>query len=127
MKILTEGREALPDERIRSAMTLSKQAGTAGWTCKIGYSQFQEDERVYKTGAKAGQSVDGKVVENVWVQGYKNGHIFTAVWHNNKLDHCLYDNQITSIANLRNIFKGLSENNDTHFLSENSDNEGEAE
>ena len=105
MKLLIEGREATPEERIRSAITLSKQATDAGWLCKIGYSQFQEDDRTFKSGAKAGQTVEGKVVDNVWLQGYKDGQIFTAVWHNNKLDHCLHNNRIISIADLRELFK----------------------
>lgn len=105
MKILIQGREAQPEERTRSAISLSKQAGEAGWLCKIGYSKFQEDDRTFKSGAKAGQTVEGKVVDNVWVQGWRDGHIFTVVWHNNKLDHCLFDNQITSIASLREMFK----------------------
>ena len=124
MKLLIEGREASPEERIRSAIALSKQGTASGWMCKIGYSQFQDDDRTFKTGAKAGQTVEGKLVDNVWVQGYKDGRIFTVVWHNNKLDHCLYNQQIVSLADLRAIIKGdnLSENSDTNVLSENSDN-----
>ena len=106
MKLLVEGREATPDERIRSAIALSKQAVEAGWLCKIGYSKFQEDDRTFKTGVKAGQTVEGKVVNNVWLQGAREGEIFTAVWHNNKLDHCLHNNRIVSIADLRELFKG---------------------
>lgn len=105
MKILIEGREATPEERIRSAISLSKQATDAGWLCKIGYSQFQDDDRTFKSGAKAGQTVEGKVIDNVWLQGWREGEIFTAVWHNNKLDHCLHNNRIVSIADLREMFK----------------------
>ena len=109
MKLLIEGREAAPDERIRSAIALSKQGTEAGWLCKIGYSKFQEDDRTFKTGAKAGQTVEGKVIDNVWVQGYKEGKVWGAVWHNNKLDHCLYNQRVISIAELREIIKGVQE------------------
>jgi hypothetical protein len=124
LKLLIEGREAAPEERIRSAISLSKQAGDSGWHCKIGYSQFQEDDRTFKTGAKAGQTVDGKVIDNVWVQGARNGEVFTAVWHNNKLDHCLHNNRIVSIADLRELFKGVSllDYSDSVSVSEDSDN-----
>ncbi|NBR24514.1 MAG: hypothetical protein EBU08_12230 [Micrococcales bacterium] len=105
MKLLIEGREAKPEERIRSAIALSKQGIEAGWVCKIGYSQFQEDDRTFKTGVKAGQTIEGKVIDNVWVQGYKEGNVWGAVWHNNKLDHCLYNQRIISIAELRQIIK----------------------
>jgi hypothetical protein len=101
MKLLIEGREAAIDERTRSAMLMQKQAIEAGWSVKIGYSKFQDDDRTYKTGAKAGTTVEGKIVNNVWAQGYKEGNIFTVVWHNNKLDHCLYNNRIISIKDLK--------------------------
>jgi hypothetical protein len=101
VKLLVEGREATVEERTRSAMLMQKQAVEAGWTMKIGYSRFQEDDRTFKTGAKAGTTVEGKVVDNVWAQGFKDGHIFTVVWQNNKLDHCLYDNRIISIKDLK--------------------------
>lgn len=101
MKLLIEGREAAPDERIRSAIAMQKNAVAEGWQVKIGYSQFQEDDRTFKTGAKAGTTVEGKIIDNVWAQGFKDGHIFTIVWHNNKLDHCLYDQQIISLKDLK--------------------------
>lgn len=105
MKVLIQGREATIEERIRSAISLQKSAHLGGWETKIGYSQFQEDDKTYKSGAKAGQTVEGKIVDNVWLQGRKDGNVFTVVWANNKLDHCLYNNQITTIANLREMFK----------------------
>lgn len=124
MKLLIEGREANPDERIRSAVSLQKSAVASGWVTKIGFSQFQEDDRTFKSGAKAGQTVEGKVVDNVWLQGVREGQVFTAVWHNNKLDHCLHNNRIVSVADLRELFKGVSllEYSDNVSVSEYSDN-----
>lgn len=101
MKLLIEGREAKPDERIRSATAMQKNAQAAGWQVKIGYSQFQEDDKSFKTGQKAGLTFEGKIVDNVWCQGFKEGHIFTVVWHNNKLDHCLYDNKVVTLKDLK--------------------------
>lgn len=101
MRLLIEGREAKPEERTKSAISLQSQALAEGWSCKIGYSKFKDDDRTFKTGAKAGTTIEGKVVDNVWVQGYKTGNIFTVVWQNNKLNHCLYNNQIISIKDLK--------------------------
>jgi hypothetical protein len=100
-KILTPGREATIEERTRSSIQLQKLANSKGWETKIGYSQFQEEDKIFKTGAKAGKTQPGKIVENVWCQGYKEGKIFTAVWHNNKLDHVLYGKQLISIKQLK--------------------------
>ena len=107
--ILVMGREALPEERTRSAIALQKQANAAGWQAKIGYSQFKDDDKTYKTGAKAGQTVEGKIVDNVWCQGIKNGHVFTVVWENNKLYNVMVDKQMSSLTELRSMFK--EENN----------------
>ena len=101
VEILIHGREAAPEERTRSAIQLQKLAIEKGWQAKIGYSKFQDDPRIYKTGAKAGQEVPGKVIDNVWCQGIKEGKTFTAVWHNNKLDHVLYSNKLVSIKQLK--------------------------
>ncbi len=103
--ILIEGREALPEERTRSSMTLQKKAQAAGWTTKIGYSQGQDDPRTFKTGAKAGQTEEGKIIDMVWCQGYKEGHVFTVTWENNKLSNVLYDNYISTLATLTEKFK----------------------
>ena len=100
---LIEGREALPEERTRSAMMIQKQASAAGWTTKIGYSQGQDDPRTFKTGAKAGQTEEGKIVDMVWCQGYKEGHVFTVTWENSKLANVLYDREITSLKELKEL------------------------
>ena len=102
-KILIEGREALPEERTRSAMMIQKQANAAGWTTKIGYSQGQDDPRTYKSGAKAGVVEEGKVIDMVWCQGYKEGHVFTVTWENSKLSNVLYDREITTLKELKEI------------------------
>lgn len=104
-EILIEGREAMPDERTRSALQLQKAADAAGWITKIGYSQFKDDDKTFKSGAKAGQTVEGKIVDNVWCQGFKEGKVFTATWCNNKLDHVLYGNQLIDIKSLKEMFK----------------------
>lgn len=101
--ILIEGREALPEERTRSSMMLQKQANAAGWTTKIGYCQGQDDPRTYKTGAKAGLVEDGKIIDMVWCQGYKEGHVFTVTWENGKLSNVLYDKRITTLKELKEI------------------------
>jgi hypothetical protein len=64
VKLLIEGREAAIDERTRSTMLMQKHAIEAGWSVKVGYSKFQDDDRTYKTGQKAGTTVEGKVVDN---------------------------------------------------------------
>ena len=104
-QILIEGREAMPEERTRSAMMIQKQANAAGWTTKIGYSQGQDDPRTFKTGAKAGLTEEGKIIDMVWCQGFKEGHVFTVTWENNKLANVLYDNYISSLAVLKDKFK----------------------
>lgn len=101
--ILIEGREALPEERTRSAMLIQKQANAAGWQTRIGYSQAQDDPRTFKTGAKAGLTEDGKIIDMVWCQGYREGHVFTVTWMNNKLDNVLYDKRITSLKELKEL------------------------
>ena len=100
-QILIEGRVAEPEERTRSAMTMQKNAQAAGWETRIGYSKAQDDPRTYKSGAKAGVTEPGKVIENVWCQGRKDGNVFTVVWHNNKLDHVLYNNYISNLKELK--------------------------
>lgn len=104
-QILIEGREAMPEERTRSAMTMQKQANAAGWTTKIGYSQAEDDPRTFKTGLKAGQTEPGKIIDMVWCQGIKQGHVFTVTWENNKLSNVLYDNYISSLTLLKEKFK----------------------
>ena len=99
--ILVMGREALPEERTRSSISLQKIAQAAGWQAKIGYSQYQDDPRTFKTGPKAGTTVEGKIVDNVWCQGFREGHIFTVVWENNKLHMAMYDNKITTLKELK--------------------------
>lgn len=103
--ILIEGREAKPEERIRSAISIQKLAIENGWQAKIGYAQYKEDPREYKTGAKAGQSVEGKTVDHVWCQGFREGKVFTVVWENNKLDHCLYHFQLVTFKDLKEAIK----------------------
>ena len=100
-KIIVMGREALPEERTRSSMQMQKLAESKGWLTKIGYSQFQDDDKTFKTGAKAGTTIEGKVIDNVWCQGIKEGHVFTVVWENNKLYNVMYDNKITSLKELK--------------------------
>jgi hypothetical protein len=95
------GREALPEERTRSSMQMQKLAESKGWLTKIGYSKFQDDDKTFKTGAKAGTTIEGKVIDNVWCQGIKEGHVFTVVWENNKLYNVMYDNQISSLKELK--------------------------
>lgn len=102
-QILIEGREALPEERTRSAMMMQKSAVAAGWTVKIGYSQGQDDPRTFKTGAKAGLTEEGKVIDMVWCQGFKEGHVFTVTWENGKLSNVLYDKRITTMKELKEI------------------------
>lgn len=108
-KILVEGRVAEPEERIRAAITLQKYAETNGWKTAIGYSKFQDDDKTFKTGAKAGTTVEGKVVDNVWCQGIRNGHVFSATWHVTngaaKLDNCLLDRRIISMTQMREEMK----------------------
>jgi hypothetical protein len=103
MRVLVEGREATIEERTRSSIAFQKLAVNAGWETRIGFSRFQDDDKTFKSGAKAGQTVEGKTVDNVWCQGFKEGHIFTVVWHNNKLDHCLYDNRVVSLSALKGM------------------------
>lgn len=103
--ILIEGRTALPEERTRSSLMLQKQAEAAGWKTAIGYCQGQDDPRTYKTGAKAGLVEEGKIIDMVWCQGYKEGHVFTVTWENNKLANVLYDNYISTLAALKEKFK----------------------
>lgn len=105
VEILVEGREAKPEERIRSAISVQKLAIENGWQAKIGYSQYKDDAREYKTGAKAGQIVEGKTVDHVWCQGYKEGKVFTAVWENSKLDNCLYGKQLVTFKELKELIK----------------------
>lgn len=95
------GRPALPEERTRSSLQMQKQAEAAGWTTAIGYCQGQDDPRTYKTGAKAGLVEEGKIIDMVWCQGYKEGHVFTVTWENNKLANVLYDRQITTLKELK--------------------------
>lgn len=104
-QILVEGREALPEERTRSSMMIQKQAQAAGWTTKIGYSQAQDDPKVFKTGPRAGVPEEGKIIDVVWCQGYKEGHVFTVTWENNKLANVLYDKRISTLAELKEKFK----------------------
>lgn len=99
--ILIEGRIAEPEERTRSAMTMQKNANAAGWKTAIGYSQAQDDPRTFKTGAKAGLTEEGKIIDVVWCQGFKEGHVFTVTWENNKLANVLYDRQITTLKELK--------------------------
>ena len=103
MQILIEGRSAEPEERTRSAMLLQKQALSAEWQVKIGYSRFKDDDRTFKTGAKAGETIEGKIVDQVWVQGIKHGNVFTVTWLNNKLDNVLWNRTITSIKELKEL------------------------
>ena len=103
MQILIEGRSAEPEERTRSAIMLQKQALAADWQVKIGYSRFKDDDRTFKTGAKAGETIEGKVVEQVWVQGFKHGAVFTATWLDNKLNNVLYNKRITNIKDLKEL------------------------
>jgi hypothetical protein len=100
-QILIRGREALPEERTRSAMMMQKNAVAAGWTVKIGYSQARDDPRTFKTGEKAGLTEEGKLIDMVWCQGFKEGHVFTVTWENNKLANVLYDNYISNLKNLK--------------------------
>lgn len=100
-QILIEGRIAEPEERTRSAMMMQKSANTAGWKTAIGYSQAQDDPRTYKTGAKAGITEAGKIIDVVWCQGIKEGHVFTVTWENNKLANVLYDRHITTLKELK--------------------------
>lgn len=104
-RILVEGRVAEPEERIRAAMQLQKYAESNGWKTAIGFSQFQDDDRTYKTGAKAGTTVPGKIIDNVWCQGIREGHVFSATWHNGKLDNCLFDRKIISMAQMKEEIK----------------------
>ena len=104
-KIIIEGRVAEPEERIRSAIQLQKLAEAAGWKTAIGYSQFQDDDRTFKTGAKAGTTVEGKIVDNVWLQGIRKGHVFSATWHDGKLNNVLVDRTISTLADLKLKFK----------------------
>lgn len=104
-RILVEGRVAEPEERIRAALQLQKYAEAAGWKTAIGYSQFQDDDRTYKTGAKAGLTEPGKIVDWVWCQGFREGHIFSASWGNSKLDNCLFDRRIMSMTQLKEAIK----------------------
>ena len=101
MQILIEGRGAEPEERTRSAMMLQKQALASEWQVKIGFSRFKDDDRTFKSGAKVGETVEGKVVDQVWCQGIKNGNVFTATWLNNKLDSVLWNRTITNIKDLK--------------------------
>lgn len=100
-EILVHGRPATEDERNRSSMQLQKQATMAGWTAAIGYSQFQDDPKTYKSGQKAGMTIPGKIVDCVWTQGFKEGKIFTAVWLDNKLEYCLFNNVVVSVKELK--------------------------
>lgn len=102
-EILVEGREATPEERNRASMQLQKLAIENGWQAKIGYCQYVDEPRTYKTGKKAGQTEPGKTIDHVWCQGYREGKVFTVVWLNNKLDHCLYMKQLLPIKNLKEI------------------------
>lgn len=104
-KILVEGRVAEPEERIRAAISLQKYAEANGWKTAIGYSQFQDDDRTFKTGAKAGTTIEGKIVDNVWCQGFREGHVFSATWQNNKLDNCLLDRRIISMTEMKEEMK----------------------
>ena len=101
MQILIEGRSAEPEERIRSAITLQKLALAADWQVKIGFSRFKEDDRTFKGGAKAGETVEGKIVDQVWCQGFKEGNVFTATWLNNTISNVLYNRTITNITGLK--------------------------
>lgn len=99
--ILIEGRVAGPEERTRSAMMMQKNAQATGWETRIGYSRAQDDPRTYKTGAKAGVTEPGKVIDVVWCQGIREGHVFTVTWENNKLANVLYDRKITTLKELK--------------------------
>jgi hypothetical protein len=98
---LIEGRIAEPEERIRSAILLQKQAQAAGWDTRIGYAQAQDDSRTYKTGPKAGETVDGKIIDMVWLQGLREGKVFTVTWMNNKLDNVIFNREISSLKDLK--------------------------
>lgn len=106
VEVLVQGREAMPEERIRSSLLLQKFAEAQGWETRIGYSQFQDDPKVYKSGEKKGTEVPGKILDNVWCQGRKEGHVFTAVWVGNKLDNCLFDNRLMSMKEMREKISG---------------------
>ena len=99
--ILTPGRVAEPSERTRSSMQMQKFAEALGWKTAIGYSQAQDDPRTYKTGAKAGITEPGKILDVVWCQGYKEGNVFTVTWENNKLANVLYNREITTLKELK--------------------------
>ena len=103
VEILVHGREATPEERTRSSIQLQKLAQEKGWVAKIGYNKFQDNPRTYKTGAKAGQTVEGKIVESVWVHGFKNNYTFKAVWFDNKLDHVFYGHHKAPVKELVTI------------------------
>lgn len=105
VEILVEGREAKPEERIRSAVSIQKLAVENGWQAKIGYSQYQDDPREYKTGAKAGQTIDGKIIDHVWCQGWRDGKVFTVVWEDSKLDHCIYMKQLVTFKEVKELIK----------------------
>lgn len=100
-RILIEGRIAEPEERIRSAILLQKQANAAGWQTAIGYARAQDDDRTFKTGVKAGETVEGKIIDMVWLQGVREGQVFTCTWHNNKLDNVIYNREISNLKELK--------------------------
>lgn len=104
-KILISGREAKPEERTRSAIAMQKLGTAAGYEVKIGYAQFQDDPKTYKTGAKAGIVFDGKVIDMVYAQGFKEGTLFTVTWLDNKLDTVLVNGKISTIADLKEKLK----------------------
>lgn len=101
VEVLVQGREAMPDERIRASLLLQKFANANGWETRIGYSKFQDDSKIYKSGDKKGKEVPGKILDNVWCQGRKEGHVFTAVWIGGKLDNCLFDRRLMPMKELR--------------------------
>lgn len=103
VEVLVQGREAMPEERIRSSLLLQKFAEAQGWETRIGYSKFQDYPKIYKSGDKKGTEVPGKILDNVWCQGRKEGHVFTAVWVGNKLDNCLFDNRLMSMKEMREM------------------------
>lgn len=110
--ILVPGRLATDAEIVSPARRLAKTLDANGWEYKIGYAKSSKEGDVFKTGARAGERREDKVIESCWVDAVhvRRKECFTARWYDKDgkvmLDSISYNGTLIKSAELTALVKG---------------------
>jgi hypothetical protein len=110
--ILIPGRLASDEEIPSPALKLTKTLTNNGWEFKVGYARASKEGDIFKTGDRAGEKREDKVIETCWIDAI---HVdrkkrFTASWQTvdgkTTLDSIMHNGSLIKSAELSKLIKG---------------------